>query len=119
MADTLIRLTQTDLDADTNKLLNLADGTVATDAVNKGQLDAAVAGVVTVTRFVYSEILAGTINGSNTVFTTAFSPVAGTLQVHKNGQRLTPTADYSVTGSTVTFVKAPKGMDVLLVDYIK
>src|SRR4051812_28074170 len=106
MADTLIRLTQTDLDADSNKILNLSNGTVATDAVNKGQLDAAVAGVLTTANCIFNEILTGTVNGTNLAFTTAFAPVTGTTRVYKNGQRMTVgvAKDYTVSGNTVTFV---------------
>jgi len=71
--------------------------------------------------FVAGEAPAGTINGSNTVFTLANTPVAGTEQVYLNGvrQRRGAGLDYTISGNTITFVSAPQPGDSILVDYLK
>lgn len=122
MAETKLRLTQTNLDAETNKLTSLADGTVASDAVNKGQLDTAVAGVVTEAKIKENEVPSGTIDGVNDTFTLAFTPVSdSSVKIYLNGQRLKITDDYTLAGDTITFVTPPKVVlsepDKILVDY--
>lgn len=68
--------------------------------------------------FVYNETPSGTVNGSNTAFTTASAPVSGTLQVFRDGQLMAGGgADYSLSGSTITFTTAPATSSVLLVTY--
>lgn len=125
MAETRVRLTQTDLDADSNVLTGLSNGVAASDAVNKSQLDAAVAGVLTTANMVFNEVPTGAIDNTNTIFTLAFTPVVGTERVHQNGLRLKSGVgnDYTISGVTITFASAPRlkgGMpDRLLVDYIK
>lgn len=71
--------------------------------------------------FVFSEIPTGSINGANTAFTTANTPRAGTVRVFQNGIRLLVGGgnDYTVSGSTITFVTAPLTGDNVLVDYNK
>jgi hypothetical protein len=71
----------------------------------------------TVPTFVYGETPTGTINGTNTDFTTANTPTAGTVRVYLNGLRQTPITDYSVTTNTVTFTTAPFTGDVIIIDY--
>lgn len=66
----------------------------------------------------YNETLTGTINGTNTVFTTAVDFTAGTEAVYFNGVRQFPGAgnDYTISESggvgtgfdTVTFAVAPR-----------
>lgn len=69
---------------------------------------------------VYNEIPAGTVNGINAVFTTAFTPTSGTERLYRAGLRMTPYAvDYSMAGSTITFVVAPPSGDNILIDYEK
>lgn len=64
-----------------------------------------------------NEVPSGTKNGTNKDFTLANTPVTGTVKFYKNGLRMTPTVDFTVSGTTVTLVKAPKSADTLLVDY--
>ncbi len=72
------------------------------------------------TSFVYDETPTGTVNSSNTVFTIANTPVAGTLQLFRDGQLLVGGgADYSLSGTTVTFVTAPTTGSVLKAFYQK
>lgn len=73
------------------------------------------------TNFVANEIPTGAINGANAAYTLASAPTAGTVEVYQNGLRLLVGAgnDYTISGSTITFVTAPATGDNLLVDYLK
>jgi len=51
---------------------------------------------------VYNEVVAG----SATTFTLANTPDTDTLRLYANGQRLTPTTDYSLTGAVITTVSS-------------
>lgn len=55
------------------------------------------------------EIPTGTVNGSNTVFTLAFTPVPKSPRLHLNGllQRHGASYDYTISGNTITFTVAP------------
>lgn len=55
---------------------------------------------------IYSETPSGTIDGSNVTFTTAHT-VTTVYSFAINGMYIHPTTDYSVTGTTITFVTAP------------
>jgi hypothetical protein len=60
----------------------------------------------------------GTVNGSNTVFTTAATYVSGKISVYVNGIRQKKTTDYTESSTTtITFTTAPSTGDVILVDY--
>ena len=101
-----------------------AAGTV--NFVGAGVTAAVAGGVATVTipgggaavTFVDGETPSGTPNGSLTTFGLAVAPSPATsLHLYRNGVRLKPTTDYSLAGSTITFVAAPDTGDVLLADY--
>ncbi len=67
-----------------------------------------------------SEIPAGAINGSNTVFTLAFPPSpAGSLELYLNGLRLDATVDFTLVTNTVTFFTGsiPQSGDLVLASY--
>ena len=65
----------------------------------------------------FDEALTGTINGVNTVFTTTANFT--TIQVYKNGVRMTKAGDFSITGANqITFVTAPVANTVLTADYV-
>lgn len=70
---------------------------------------------------VVSEVPSGTIDGSNPTFTIANTPVAGTLQLYRNGirQRVGASNDYTLSGTTITFNTGaiPGSGDWLLADY--
>lgn len=66
---------------------------------------------------VSGETPSGTVNGSNTAFTLAATPATGSVKVYLNGLRQTLTTDYTVSGSTITFVTAPLTGDIIRVDY--
>lgn len=79
-------------------------------------------GTLTASNFIFNEVPSGTINGSNVTFTLANTPTSGTVQIYKNGLRQTLTADYTISGSTITFSTAPSNTgfsDVLIADYLK
>jgi hypothetical protein len=67
------------------------------------------------------EVPTGAINGVNTAFTLASSPVAGTEHVYLNGilQNEGGSNDYTISGANITFNSAPLAGDVLLVSYVK
>lgn len=71
--------------------------------------------------FVFHEIPSGLINSLNTTYTLANTPVAGTVQVFLNGLLQAPGVglDYTISGTTITFVKAPRTNSDLYVHYIK
>lgn len=60
----------------------------------------------------------GTINGTNAAFTLANAVLAGSEEVYLNGLLQTLTSDYTISGSTITFVAAPFTGDTLRVSYI-
>ena len=65
------------------------------------------------------EVPTGAINSINTVYTLANTPIAGTVRVYLNGLRQFEGVgnDYTISGTTITFNKAPRTNSVLLVDY--
>ena len=73
------------------------------------------------TELVLNETPAGAINGINGSFTIANTPSdPSTVMLWLNGQLLTPTSDFSVTGKNITFLCAPPTADdVLIAMYTK
>lgn len=93
---------------------------------SKGRITAAAngsgGGGLTSANFIFNEAPSGTINGTNVTFTLANTPTAGTVTLYKNGLILKLTTDYSISGSTITFVIAPLNSgftDVIITDYLK
>jgi len=66
---------------------------------------------------VHDETPTGAVNSSNTSFTTANAPKAGTLIVYEGGVRKLLTIDFSLSGSTITMTYAPPSGSYLRVDY--
>lgn len=67
-----------------------------------------------------SEAPSGAVNGSNTVFTLAFTPSpAASLELYLNGLRLDANEDYSLSGNTITFFvgSIPQTGDQLVASY--
>jgi hypothetical protein len=91
-----------------------ADPTVALGVASKQYVDGF--GTTTLTE---NETPGGSINGSNTAFTTASTFASGSLRVYLNGQRLTAGSgnDYVEATQGFTMQYAPATGDVLLVDY--
>jgi hypothetical protein len=50
--------------------------------------------------FVYNEV----VSGSGTSWTLANTPIVGMQAIYANGQRLTPTVDYTISGANITTV---------------
>lgn len=69
--------------------------------------------------FVTRETPSGAINWSNTSFTLANTPIAGTETVYLNGLEQNVTTDYTISGSTITYLVAPIAGDILRVSYLK
>jgi hypothetical protein len=71
--------------------------------------------------FVTRETPTGTINGVNTTFTLANTPIANTEQVFLNGLLLEPGAgnDYTISGATITMLIVPATGDRLKANYQK
>jgi len=115
------------LDAGNFKVSNLADGTLNTDAVTKGQLDTAIAAievdtnVVNLDEVVTREIPTGLVNSLNAIFTLAAIPAIGTEHVFLNGllQDAGASEDYTISGDTLTFSQAPRTGSKLRVSYLK
>jgi hypothetical protein len=69
------------------------------------------------TAFLAGEIPSGTLNGTNTSFIVAHTPVTSSLSVVLNGQILTLTNDYTFSGTTITLLIAPISTDTLRINY--
>lgn len=71
--------------------------------------------------FVVGEIPSGSINSSNTTFTLANTPIAGTVMLYLNGQRMQFGAgnDATISGGTITMLFAPATGDKMIADYQK
>lgn len=69
------------------------------------------------TSFVDNEV----VSGSNTTFTLANTPIAGSVHVYGNGQRLTPGAgnDYTISSATITILSGSYSAGAVLADYRK
>jgi hypothetical protein len=90
---------------------------------NGTAISAAVAGTdyMAPSDFVTRETPSGTINGSNTTFTLANTPLSGTEQLFQNGLLLRAGAsfDYTISTATITFSNAPISGDFLCASYQK
>ncbi len=69
--------------------------------------------------FVDKETPSGAINNVNTVFTFAFTPIAGTEHIYRNGilQDVGAGNDYTISGATITFTTAPTTGDKIRGSY--
>jgi len=76
--------------------------------------------VVTDSDVITNEIPSGLINSLNVTYTLANTPVNGTVTVYLNGmyQAQGSGLDYTISGGTITFVKAPRTNSDLYVNYI-
>lgn len=70
-----------------------------------------------VVNFADSEVPSGTLNGSNVTFTVVNTPTSGSLKLFKNGLRMKPGLDYTISVATITFLFTPQVGDILLCDY--
>jgi hypothetical protein len=105
--------------ADTLWLCTVSQGgTLGSTAVTFVQVNAA---GLTSSNFVDKETPSGAINGSNTTFTLANTPVAGSEHVYLNGilQDVGAGNDYTISGATITMLTAPATGEKLRVSYRK
>ena len=73
---------------------------------------------------VWNEIPSGSINSSNKTYTILHAPYSvGGIQLYKNGSYMAPSGigapyfDFSVTGTTITFVTAPASGSIIIANY--
>jgi len=75
--------------------------------------------IVDGTYFHRAESLTGTQNGVNVTFILSSTPNPATsLELKLNGQDLTLTTDYSLSGAIITFVQAPFDIDIIKAWYV-
>jgi len=93
-------------------------GTLGTTAITFQQVNAA---GLTSSNFVDKEVPSGSINGSNTSFTLANTPVSGSEHVYLNGLLMRSGAgnDYTISGTTITMATAPLSGEFICVSYRK
>jgi hypothetical protein len=98
---------------------NTTGGTLGTTAITYILVNAASG--LSGSNFVDDETPAGTVNGSNTTFTLANTPVAGSVKLYCQGVRLNAGAgnDYTISGATITMLSAPLTGEILKADYRK
>ena len=94
--------------------LNIEGDGVSTSIVN-GLLTLTIAGGTGT--MVDDETPTGTINGSNDTFILAHTPTVGSVKIYLNGARLRVGEDYTISGSTITFIIPPLTGSILLADY--
>ena len=102
------------------RLIDVAEPIIGTDAANKDYVDNAISSFSPV-NFVDEETPSGDVDGTNVTFTLAFTPVAGSVKLFLNGQRLKTGAsdDYTISGDTIIMAVAPGTGETLLADYRK
>lgn len=64
-----------------------------------------------------SEVPSGAINGTNTVFVLGYLPYPDTVRLYRNGIRLSVSADFTISGQTLSLLSVPTVGDSLVVDY--
>ena len=76
---------------------------------------------LTTADYVVRETPSGSVNGTNTGYTLANTPVAGSESVFLNGILQEPGTgnDYTISGSSITFLFTPVSGDKIRVSYIK
>jgi len=103
-------------DASSPKKMQVAlDGTSLQVSAAGLKVNPAVLGGTFITR----ETPSGAVNGSNTAFVLAQTPVAGSEHVYLNGLLQEPGAgnDYTIAGTAITYLAAPAATDRLRVSY--
>jgi len=90
-------------------------------AVTSGGEVTLVSNVLKATNYVTRETPTGAVNGTNTGYTLAATPVAGSESVFLNGILQDPGSgnDYTITTSSITFADAPVAGDKIRVSYLK
>lgn len=98
---------------------NIAGGTLGTTVITSTVVNAT-PGLLT-SNFVDKEIPSGSINSSNTTFTLANTPTAGSEHGYLNGvlQESGAGNDYTISGSVITYLTAPLTGEKLRFSYRK
>jgi len=80
----------------------------------------AIPNVIEASEYIANEVPTGLINSSNTTFTLAQTPIPDSLSVFLNGllQVQGASEDYTVSGNTITFIKAPRTNSHLIAIYV-
>lgn len=86
--------------------------------IDKGYADT---NYLSILNSIFNEVPSGTIDGVNTTFTIANTPISGTERIYKRGLRMSPGIgnDYTISGVFITFTSAPLTGDSILIDYLK
>jgi hypothetical protein len=109
---------EVDLDQQTSFGTELAGLIASSSSTSTSSGSGSGSGGSSTSGFVDKEVPSGSINGTNTVFTVASTPVAGSTNLWLNGVLQTPGGvDYTESGVTQTFVTAPPVGSTLLVSY--
>jgi hypothetical protein len=76
---------------------------------------------LTLSNYVPPTAVTGTLDGTNTTFTLAFTPVSGAVKLFLNGllQESGAGNDYTISGLTITMLAAPISTDKLVAEYWK
>ena len=90
---------------------------MTTDGLGNLSWTTPASGGLSASSFVFNEVPTGTVIVNE--YTLAFTPVANTVQVFLNGLLQKPTTDYTVSGTTITFINYPLPTDEILCHYIK
>lgn len=85
--------------------------------VNKKVTGAQVLTLVGSSAFVDGETPTGDIDDLNAEYELANTPITGSVHVYLNGLRQKVTDDYTISGTTITFVTPPTTGDIILCDY--
>lgn len=114
----LVPYTQTFPATARNGLIDIVFTTQVRSAVISS-IEIVAAPVLPPVQAVDGETPAGTLNGTNLIFTLAFQPAASSLHLYRNGLRQKLGLDYTLSGNTITFLVAavPQPGDTLLADY--
>lgn len=82
--------------------------------------DPRIIGGLQLAKVIKRETPSGTINGSNTSFSLANTPVVGSEEVYLNGVQQDSGAgnDYTISGAVITYLSAPLSGDKIRVSYI-
>ena len=116
---TLVYIDQGTTNADTRYYCTSnSGGTLGSTAITYVQ---DTAGGFGASNIVTEETPSGSVNGSNTSYTLAYTPTSGSLKLYLNGIRLKSGAgnDYTISTNTITMTTAPISGDVLIADYLK
>lgn len=106
----------TNYNANNKQIKNLADGTLATDAVNKGYVDTQIALTDTNLAGFYKSTHTG--NGTDNVFTLSFTPQttdAKAYIVSIDGLVQVPDTDYTIGATDITFDTIPTNLSEICV----